>query len=381
MNVVVCGAGMMGRAIAYDLIHKTSCKSLTLVDIDRKNLSTAQKFFSHTDVHCQKVDVSDVSKMKNIFKKADIAISAVPYYLNYRLTKLALQTRCHFVDLGGNNDVVMKQRTLNDQAKKQDVTVIPDCGLAPGLVSIITRDIVDELDRVDRVHLRVGGLPVSPQPPLNYQIVFSPYGLINEYYEDALILDHGVIRKKPSLSELENIMFPAPFGKMEAFLTSGGCSTLPYTFQDRIGYLDYKTIRYPGHCEQMQTLFHLGFADPKKQKIAGCMIAPREVLVTLLQQHVPTQGKDVVLLYVLGNGEKQGKNITMTYTMIDYADETTEFSAMMRTTGFPAAITAQMIMEGMISERGVFCSEENIPSKPFFSLLAERGLHLEKKLI
>jgi lysine 6-dehydrogenase len=380
MKAVICGAGMMGCAIAYDLRKSKTFNQIIVIDNNQTTLNDAQRFLKEYNILFTKRDASDHLQMKKMLRDADVAISAVPYHFNYDLTKLAVETKTHFIDLGGNNTVVKKQCKLSNQAKKQGITVIPDCGLAPGLVSIITRDIVEELDTVDTVQLRVGGLPVDPKPPLNYQIVFSPNGLINEYVEDALILDNKKILTKPSLAELETIEFPEPFGSMEAFLTSGGCSTLPYTYKQKIGYLDYKTIRYSGHCEKIKTFFDLGFADEQKQDINGCKITLREIFIAQLMKHVPTQGKDVVLLKAFGKGKKSGKSKQLEYTMIDYADEKTGLSAMMRTTGFPAAIIAEMICEGIISQRGVFCCEEVVPPKPFFELLKKRSIKLQKTI-
>ncbi len=258
--------------------------------------------------------------------------------------------------------------------KQSEVTIIPDSGLAPGLVSVITRDIVDHMDTVDSVKLRVGGLPRHPQPPLNYQIVFSPYGLINEYVEDAIILDKGRILERKSMTEVESIEFPKPFGTMEAFLTSGGCSTLPFTYKDMIGYLDYKTIRYPGHCEKIKAFLDLGLADETKIHITGQTIVPRDVFASMLTKHVPTTGEDVVLLKVLSRGIKNGKKKSREYLMIDYYDTKHDITAMMRTTGYPVSITTQMIENGTIQERGVFCPEEIIPPTSFFAELKKRDI-------
>jgi len=275
---------------------------------------------------------------------------------------------------------VKKERSLFEKARKNHVTVIPDCGLAPGLTSVITRDIVEQMDSIDYVKLRVGGLPIHPEPPLDYQIVFSPYGLINEYVEDVVVLDHGRIIKKKSMTELEKIKFPKPFGRMEAFLTSGGCSTLPYTYKDKIGYLDYKTIRYPGHCEKFKTLLELGFAEEKSVKIRGQQIAPRDLFATLLVKILPINRKDVVLLKVLSEGMKDAKKHYLEYTMMDYYDEEHDITAMMRTTGYPVSIIAQMIERDIIKERGVFCSEEIVPCKPFFEELKKRKIQIKKKI-
>ena len=378
MKVIVLGAGMMGRAIAYDLCKHSNFDSIAIADKDKKTISSAEKFLK--DIDFLKLDVEKTNDVKKQFKEYDVAISAVPYKFNYALAKTAVDTKTHFLDLGGNNDVVEKERSLHKEAKTNNVTIIPDCGLAPGLVSVITRDIVDQMDSVEYVKLRVGGLPQNPVPPLNYQIVFSPYGLINEYVEDAMILDRGKIINKKSMTEVETIDFPKPFGKMEAFLTSGGCSTLPYTYKNTIKYLDYKTIRYPGHCEKFKTMLDIGFAEEKKVNVGDQKVAPRDLFVTLLTGYLPTSGKDVVLLRALGGGKKDGKKIHLDYMMIDYFDNKNNITAMMRTTGYPTSIIAQMIERNIIKERGVFCCEEIVPCKPFFEELSKRNIQIKKKI-
>jgi lysine 6-dehydrogenase len=195
-----------------------------------------------------------------------------------------------------------------------------------------------------------------------------------------MILNRGRIIKKKSMTELETIEFPKPFGKMEAFFTSGGCSTLPYTYKDKINYLDYKTIRYPGHCEKFKTLLDLGFAGEKKVNVGDQNVTPRDILAILLVKHLPTSGRDVVLLKVLSGGKKNGKKTHLEYTMIDYYDDKNNITAMMRTTGYPTSIIAQMIERNIIKERGVFCPEEIIPCKPFFEEIKKRNIQIKKKI-
>jgi lysine 6-dehydrogenase len=379
MNVLVLGAGMMGRAIAYDLSLFSGFEKIILSDKDSQTRSSAKKFLKGTNVDIIPINADKSNDIKKHFQKVDVVISAVPYQFNFKLAKMAIETKTHFVDLGGNNTIVENERSLFSKAKKSNVTIIPDSGLAPGLVSIITRDIVDHMDTVDSVKLRVGGLPRHPKAPLNYQIVFSPHGLINEYVEDAIILDHGKILEKKSMTDVESLKFPKPFGMMEAFLTSGGCSTLPFTYKNTIGYLDYKTIRYPGHCEKIKTFLDFGFADETKTKIEGYSIAPRDVFVSLLTKNVPTKGEDVVLLKVISQGTKNGKKRLREYLMIDYYDTKHNITAMMRTTGYPVAIIAQMLENGMIQERGVFCPEEIIPPTLFFAELKKRNIILSTR--
>jgi lysine 6-dehydrogenase len=379
MNIIVIGSGLMGRAIAHDLCKHSNFDNITIADKDDETLQSAESFLEGNNIDFVGLNVEDTNEVKKHFQNIDIAISAIPYRFNYDLARIAIETKTHFLDLGGNNQVVESERGLFEKAKKNDVTIIPDCGLAPGLVSIITRDIVDEMDSVDYVKLRVGGLPMDPKPPLNYQIVFSPNGLINEYVEDAMVLDHGEIIKKKSMTDIETVSFPKPFGNMEAFITSGGCSTLPYTYRKCIGYLDYKTIRYPGHCEKFKPLLDMGLAGEDPVDIGNQKIIPRNLLIALLLKNVPTTGEDVVLLKVLSEGIKNNKKCHLEYIMVDYYDDKNYITAMMRTTGYPVSITAQMIEDGTINRRGVFCPEEVVPCKVFFEELKKRDIQIKKE--
>ena len=378
MKILVLGSGMMGRAIAYDLCHFSNFDNITMVDKDRKTLRSAEKFLDRKSINFDILNVKKLKKVKRYFKDFDIAISAIPYTFNYDLANIAIDTKTHFLDLGGNNDIVEKEKNLHRKAKKNSVTIIPDCGLAPGLVSIITKDIVEQMDKVESVKLRAGGLPQDPKPPFNYQIVFSPNGLINEYVEDAMILDNKKIIKRESMTDVETIAFPEPFGNMEAFLTSGGCSTLPRSYKNKIGYLDYKTIRYPGHCEKFKPFLDLGLAEEKTTKIIGEKIVPRDLFISLLLKKIPTTGKDLVLMKVLSEGFKDDKKTFMEYTMIDYYDEENNITSMMRTTSYPVSIIAQMIERGVIQEHGVFCNEEIVPCDLFFDELKKRDIVIEK---
>jgi lysine 6-dehydrogenase len=372
---------MMGRAITHDLVTFSQFENITVADSNQQLLKATKTAFQEEAVEVTRLDVNDTHHVQQLFQNVDVVISAIPYIFNYTLTKTAIETQTHFLDLGGNNNIVNKQRALTEEAKNQDVTIMPDCGLAPGLVSIITKDIVEQLDEVDFVNLRVGGLPLNPKPPLNYQIVFSPNGLINEYVEPALILDHGKIIEKNSMTDLESLSFSERFPHMEAFLTSGGCSTLPYTYQKKIGYLDYKTIRYPSHCERFRTLLQMGLAETDPINVKGTSVVPRDVLVTLLESILPTCEKDVVLLKVIGEGKQQGKQCYIEYILVDYYDDLHNITAMMRTTGYPVSILAQMIENGTITKRGVFCCEELVPCQLFFDELEKRNIVIEKQII
>ena len=378
MNIIVLGAGMMGRAIAFDLHTFSKFNEIVIADKDKQNLKSAEKFLDEKDINYLQLDIEKTKNLKKYFQDFDVVISAVSYKFNYFLAKTAIETNTNFLDLGGNNDIVKKELSLFEKAKNNDVTVIPDCGLAPGLTSIITKEIVETMDFVNYVKLRVGGLPQNPKPPLNYQIVFSPHGLINEYVEDTIVLNNGKILKKKSMTQLETIKFPKPFGELEAFLTSGGCSTLPYTYKKKIKYLDYKTIRYKGHCEKFKIFLDMGFAKEEKINIGNQTYVIRDVFASLLINILQTTDKDVVLLRVSAEGNKKGEKINLEYSIIDYYDEKNDITAMMRTTGYPVSIIAQMIEQGLIKERGVFCCEEIVPCKPFFEELKKREIKIKR---
>jgi len=366
MNFLIIGSGMMGRAIAYDLANFSKYESITIIDKNKKSLESAKKFLDNKDINFCNSNIKLKNQIKKYFSFSDIAISAVPYKYNYNLAKIAIDSRTNFLDLGGNNNIVKKERGLMKEAKENEVIVIPDCGLAPGLTSVITKDIVEKLPKIKYVKIRVGGLPINPKPPLNYQIIFSPLGLINEYVEKSIILESGKIIKKPSMTSIEQIIFPKPFGIMEAFLTSGGCSTLPYTYKDKIDYLDYKTIRYLGHCENFKPLLK---------------IKPREKLVNYLVNNLPANEADIVLLKVFSKGVKDGLEKKLEYTIIDYYDKINKITSMMRTTAYPTSIIATMIANGIIYKKGVFCPEEVVPCDLFFNELKKRNVIIKKEII
>jgi len=378
MNVSVIGAGLMGSAISYDVLHETSIDTVTLIDNNQDALKQAEKICKLNALQTKKIDIKDEDKIKDICSESFVIISAVPYFFNEMLTKIAIENSAHFIDLGGNNDVVHRQKSLHDAAVDKQVTIIPDLGLAPGLVSIITKDIVETYSDIEYVKLRVGGLPVNPKPPLEYEIVFSPNGLINEYLEDAIVLDHGKSIIKNSMSEIEPISFPEPFENMEAFITSGGCSTLPTTYKNVINYLGYKTIRYPGHCEKFKTMLDLGFGSTNSISVHGSKITPREILIHQLEKKLPRTGDDVILLKVYAKARKNDDIINIEYSMIDYMDKKSNLSAMMRTTGFPVSITADFLAKDLIKKPGVFCPEEIIPTKMMFTELKKRNINIEK---
>jgi lysine 6-dehydrogenase len=291
------------------------------------------------------------------------------------LTKAAIKAGCHFFDLGGNNDMVRKQFSLNKEAKKKNVVVIPDCGLAPGMVSVLAADAIENFDKVESLKIRVGGLPQKPKAPLNYQMVFSAEGLINEYWEPCLILKDGKKKVVPPMSEIESLEFDG-VGPLEAFYTSGGTSTLPETYAGEINFLDYKTIRYPGHCEKFKTMLEIGLGSREPINVHGQKVIPRELFKGVLDKNLSFGEPDLVLVRVTCEGLRRNEKYRTVYEIIDREDKRSGLTAMMRTTAFPATIIAVMAASGLIKEKGCRPQELAVNPKLFIPELRKRSINL-----
>ena len=379
LNYLLLGAGLQGTAIAFDLLHQApGTDQLVVVDASRANLVALEKRLADDRLKTVCADVRDAGAMTQLMEAADVAVSAVNYWFNATLAEFAVEGRAHFLDLGGNNDIVAKEFELDGRAAAQGVSIIPDCGLAPGLAGILGYWLVDGLERAESLKLRVGGLPANPLPPMNYKVVFSVQGLINEYIEPAVVIRDGRLKTVPSLSELETVTFPEPFGELEAFQTSGGTSTLPRTLDGRVPNLDYKTIRYKGHCAQFRLLAELGLADSKPREFKEGKVAPREMLARLMQEKLDLPGEDVVLLLAEAEGwTADQKAVRKTVRIIDHHDRTNDISAMMRMTGYPAAIIAWMLATGEIKAPGARCQELVVPGDIMIDQLRRRGVAIE----
>lgn len=378
MKFLVLGAGKMGYAVAYDLIRGSKVEKVVVADSNTENLKELVKRLPDEKIIPVELDVTNEEELAQLMGEIDVAVSCITYKHNYELAKIALATKTHFVDLGGNEEIVAKEFMLDELAKEQGVTIIPDLGLAPGLVSLLAVSAAETFDEIYDIRLRVGGLPANPDDCfMDYCQVFSIDGLINEYNEDCTVLRDGKIFSVPSLSDNESIEFPRPFGTMEAFNTSGGISTLPQSYLGRVQHLDYKTIRYPGHCDAIHMLKELGMMSKEAVETASGPVVPRDLLFKLLSDKLPKDEPDVVLVRVMVSGLKDKKPVQIVWDCIDYADQAAGLTAMMRMTAFPASIVAQMIARGDITERGVLRQETTVPTKLFLAEMDGRGIRLQ----
>jgi lysine 6-dehydrogenase len=422
MKILVLGAGRMGLGASFDLAHNSEVENVTVADVDLERARAVVQTVKSDRLTPAHIDVTQPSEVVELMRGHDTAISCVVYHHNPALARAAVEARVNFCDLGGNNSIVAEELALDDEARSAGINIIPDCGLAPGMVSVLVAQGAARFQTLEEVHIRVGGLPQNPKPPLNYQIVFAVEGLINEYVERARVIRDGRIVEIDSMTELERLAFPSPYGEMEAFQSSGGTSTLPETFAGRVRELDYKTIRYPGHCEKFKLLIDLGLASSSEEiDIKGVRIAPRRVLGEMLTRRLPADEPDLVFIRVefrgrlrtledsltqqlvdvgqiskeeaetdtfrnvigraAGQPQSHGEQGTLRYDIIDKFDEQTGLSAMMRTTAFPASIIAQMMARGDIKERGAIPQERCVPPGAFVAALAARNINIEEKFI
>jgi lysine 6-dehydrogenase len=387
MKILVLGAGRMGLGVAYDLAHNShGVEAVTIADVDETRARAVTETLRSELVRPAHVDVEDRARTVELMRGHDAAISCVTYFHNLALARAAVEARINFCDLGGNNTVVDAELALDADARAAGINIIPDCGLAPGMVSVLAAHGAARFERLDELHIRVGGLPLQPRPPLDYQIVFSVEGLINEYVERARVIRGGQVVEVDSMTELEALDFPAPFGRMEAFQTSGGTSTLPETFTGRLRELDYKTIRYPGHCERFRLFIDLGLTASVPVELDGARIAPRRLLGEMLYRHLPADEPDVVLIRLefvgqLADAAGNSERVTrLRYDIIDRFDAHTGLSAMQRTTAFPASIIARMMARGLTTERGAIPQERCIPAARFVEELAARDIKIDESI-
>ena len=381
MKILVLGAGRMGHGAVFDLLYNSpEIESVTVVDYDFDKAENLSRQINNHKLQVKQLDVSNFSNVTALMREHDSAISCVNYWYNLELSKAAIETKTNFCDLGGNNYIVDEQLALDAEAKTAGINIIPDCGLAPGMVSILAMHGANRFDDTQEIHIRVGGLPQNPKPPLDYQLVFSVEGLINEYVEKARVIRGGTVKEIESMTELESLAFEN-FPALEAFQTSGGTSTLPETFLGKIAELDYKTIRYAGHCDKFKTMIDLGLCSSEELDVDETKIKPRKVFGELLQRNLPADESDYVLVRLEFVGKTNGETKRLRYDIVDQFDEATNLSAMMRTTAFPASIIAQMMAKGEVIAHGATPQEKAIDAEKFVSELERRNIRIQESCL
>ncbi|MFL5562987.1 MAG: saccharopine dehydrogenase family protein [Gemmatimonadaceae bacterium] len=379
MRMLVLGAGLQGSACAYDLLQNPDVKEVRLADLKVDHLAPFLAKYSGKRLLPTRLDVRDAEAVRAVMRESDAEMRAIPYYFNLELATLAAKVGVHFCDLGGNTEIVFKQKELDAKAKAKNVTIIPDCGLAPGMVNILAQYGIDRLDDVKAVRIFVGGLPQKPEPPLNYQIVYSLEGVLDYYTTLSWVVRDGKPVQVKALSERVPVQFPKPVGELEAFHTAGGLSTMAWRYEGKIPTMEYKTLRYPGHAELMEAVREMGLLDLEPVDVKGMKVIPRDAFIaTVGPKLTKPEGKDLVALRVTVEGKKSGKTQTISFELVDRYDEKHGISAMMRTTGYSLSITGQMQARREVGPPGVHTPDECMPAKKYIDELGKRGIEIRE---
>jgi len=376
----VLGAGRQGTACAYDMIKLGEADEVIVAD---RFLATAQAAADRVNsllgtgqARAVELDVTDDAAVEATLSGIDAFLSAVPYYFNLDITRAAVRAGASMCDLGGNTDLVRQQLALDIEAKAVGISIIPDCGQVPGMGSTLMVYAMSLLDEPEEVFMWDGGLPQDPRPPFNYLLTFNVAGLTNEYAESPIFLRDGKPTLVPTMAELEEIEFPPPVGKLEAFTTGGGVSTMPWTFEGRLKTLQNKTVRYPGHFDQLRAFHDLGLWREDSIMVSSQDVTPRYVFEALFEPLVTfPDDRDVVVIRILATGHKDGQPAEVVLDLMDFYDPETGFTAMERTTGWDGAIVAAMMARGQ-TPRGAVPVELAVPPDLFVQELARRGIEV-----
>lgn len=381
----VLGAGRQGVAAAYDLARFGDAAEVHLFDLDpeaaRQGAKKVNELLQSQILQGKNLDVSYASALVRALKGIHSTISAVPFQFNFAITEAAIAAGSNICDLGGHTDTVRRQLALGDQAKSAGVTLTPDCGMGPGLNINMGIRAMDFLDEPEDVYIWDGGLPQNPQPPWNYQLTFNFNGLINEYYGDAWFIRNGQPTPVPCLTEIETLKFPEPLGLLEAAVTSGGLSTAPWTFQNKLRRLENKTLRYPGHWEQFLNFQKQGLFEPEPVEIDGQRFVPREKLETMLAPEIIPDSPvhDVCLIRTRAVGRHNGSPATCTLDFRETSDRETGFTAMEQLTGWHASIIAILSAKGKLP-KGAVPVELALRGKTFDEEVERRGWEIKREM-
>jgi len=358
-KVIVVGCGMQAYGAALDVITFGNPKEVILADAFPETIAKLKAFLEKNTkaptLTPLKLDAGDINAVAAAAQGCDLMLNTAPYKYAVDLTKAAIKAKVPMVDCGGDTDMVLKQLELSDEAKAAGITIIPDCGMGPGMTNITVGHAMEILDTADEIITRDGGIPLNGKPPLNYHLVFNMETLTNEYTEMTTQMRDG---------------------KFIDIMGMGMLSTLPWTYKGRVKNLENKFVRYPGHLAFWKAARDIGFFSKEEIKTDNGMFQPRALSKAVLEKFLKPKGgeKDISFIQTISKGKtKDGKKLEITHWIADYSDEKTGLTSMQRTTGFTCSMVGQMIVSGAIKEKGVFPPELGVPKMPFFDLIKTRG--------
>jgi lysine 6-dehydrogenase len=380
----VLGAGRQGTAAAYDMARWGEAQRVVLADYDlevaQRAAQRVNQLVGSSIAEAVQVDVTDLEAVARALTGVDAFLSAVPYYYNLDITRVAMRVKAHMCDLGGHTGIARQQHGFDAEARAAGISIVPNCGQVPGMGTTLMVYAMELLDEAVEVFMWDGGIPKNPRPPFNYLLSFNIAGLTNEYAEPAVFIRDWKVTEVETMTELETVVFQEPIGTLEAFVAGGGTDTMPWTFEGRVRTLQNKTLRYPGNFAQLRGFYDLGLWDLEPVRIGDVEVVPRDVFHALFEPRVTfPEDEDVVLVRVKAVGKKDGRDAESLVEVIDYFDQDTGFTAMERCTGWSSAIVAEMMTRGEIP-RGAGGVETQVPARPFVEHLRERGIEVMERV-
>lgn len=346
MKIALFGGGHIGQMIA-SLLTDTGDYQVTVFDSNKTTL----KNFKNLGISTELIGETDILGKKMNIKSFDAVINALPHHLTISLAQHALASGCHYFDL---TEDVAATNAIIKMAEGAKTAFMPQCGLAPGFIGIAAYDLIKKFEKVNEIKMRVGALPQFPTNSLKYNLTWSIDGLINEYSNPCSAIHNGEVINLLPMEGLEH--FSLDGVEYEAFNTSGGLGTLCDTLNDEnsgLSHMDYKTVRYPGHCDRMKFLLQdLGLTND------------RENLKDILRKSIPHTKQDVVLVFVSVTGTQNGKMMQEIFTRKIYANE--ESSAIQITTAGGICAAVDLFRQGKLPQSG-FIRQEQVDLTEFLN--------------
>ncbi len=376
MKITVLGAGAIGSAVAYDLCRRPEVQGVQVCEARPVVLRAFRSQHAHPNLRTYEADARDAQTLEPIIAGSAVVVSCVGPEHNARLARLALDLGAHFVDLGGPASAAADPE-LADLAERRQRHVVTGCGLAPGLAGILAMRGLERMTTATAARIRVGDVPTDADTPFRYRLAHSAEKLIDDYTQPATVLRHGRVEHRDPMTGIETLDVDG-LGTMEAFYTGSGLGSLAEALEGTLERFDAKTLRFPGHADQMRFLLDLGFADRTTLDVRT-HLSYRDVLVRRLRQRLGGSYHDAVVVRVEIEGQAGDEAGTLVYELVDRFDEASGLSAMQRCTGFPAAAAAVLLGTRAVPGGGVSAAEQVLPFEPFFGMLAERDIAVDER--
>jgi len=351
-KVIVLGAGLVGRPIALDLAADENFE-VSIADISGERLNALEQ----NSIQSIQTDLSSESKLLKILNNFDFAVNATPGFMGYQTLETCIKAGTDTIDIAFYAENPDK---LDKLAKQNNVRVICDIGVAPGMSNLLTGYAAAQLDSVESVKIFVGGLPKKRTLPWEYKAVFSPTDVIEEYTRPARVIENGEIVTKDPLTEIEHLEFEKA-GTLEAF-NSDGLRSLLWTIKAENMY--EKTLRYPGYASKIKFLSDNGFLNKEKQLIGKQYVSPLDLTSSLLfkQWKLEENEVDLTVMRIIVEGKTNEKKLRYSYELYDELDPETGIHSMARTTGYTASVALRMLNAGLFTDTGI-CFPETLGRK------------------